>query len=97
MDPLFLDRIVVSALRQTPAGGVKIRQRGIGSSLKKRALAANELLYHRSISGLRDAMLATPLLVLAECFVPPFDLSTSRLSHNGLAARRADAKNLERQ
>jgi hypothetical protein len=84
-------------LQQQPAGGVKIDWRGIGSSLTKRALAAKELLYHRSNSGLRDAILATPLLVLAECFVPLSDLSTSRLSHNGLAARRGDAKNLERQ
>jgi hypothetical protein len=42
-------------------------------------------------------MIALPLLVLAEFFVPPFDLSTSRLSHNGLAVRGGDEKNLERQ
>jgi hypothetical protein len=57
----------------------------------------NELLYHLSISGLRDVMLAMPLLVLAEFFVPPFDLSTSRISHNGLAVRGDDENDLERQ
>jgi hypothetical protein len=47
--------------------------------------------------GLRDAMLAMTLFVLAQSFVPSFDLSTSRLTHNGLAARRGDARVLERQ
>jgi len=42
-------------------------------------------------------MLAMSLFVLAESFVPLFDLSTSWLRHNSLAARRGDASDLEQQ
>jgi hypothetical protein len=72
IDARFLDRIEVSALQQAPADGMKIGQRAVGSSLINRAHAANQLLYHRSISGLRDVSARDATFGACGVFRPAF-------------------------